>query len=408
MPRFIILTQYYPPETGAPQNRLHSLARFLRARGNDVQVLTAMPNYPKNEVFEGYKGRFKVDEVVDEITVNRAWIFVSESRSVASRLLNYFSFGATSLIRLISIRKADYIICESPPLFLGITAVIVSKLKGSKLVFNVSDLWPESAEKLGIVSNRAVLRLSYALEAWIYRHSFLISGQTRGIVKSIASRFADKRVVWVPNGVDFEFFDNEHPKKDWRGVLGLAPDDFVVLYAGIIGHAQGLEVVLRAANLLREKGIQFVIVGDGPEKGKLERLKIELVLANVHFLPNMGRGDVPSLISMCNAYVVPLKKLDLFKGAIPSKLFEPLSMKKPILLGVDGEARELFIEEGKAGLYYEPENSDDLARQVSILAGNASMAEKLGLQGREYVRLNFDRVQIHERFLKEILEVKQS
>lgn len=406
--RITILSQYYPPETGAPQNRLHSLARFLHGKGNDVRVVAAMPNYPKNEIFPAYKGKFGVDEIIDDIRVSRAWIYVSESRGVVPRLLNYFSFVFTSFFRLLFIRKADYLICESPPLFLGITAVLIAKLKGSKLIFNVSDLWPESAEKLNIVSNRTLLRMAYALESWIYRNAFLISGQTRGIVKSIESRFPGKRVVWVPNGVDFDFFDRDHAPEDWRGTIGLAPNAFAVLYAGIIGHAQGLDVILRAANMVRDRDVHFVIVGDGPEKRKLETLKRDLGVDNVHFLPNMEKRVIPSLIEMCNAYVVPLKKLDLFKGAIPSKLFEPLSMRKPILLGVDGEARELFIEEGMAGLYFEPENASALADQALVLAADRSLAEQLGRQGRDYVRSNFDRVQIHERFLKSLQEGHRS
>ncbi len=219
-------------------------------------------------------------------------------------------------------------------------------------------------------------------------------------MKSIQSRFPGKRVVWVPNGVDFDFFDSDHALEDWRGRIGLGSSDFAVLYAGIIGHAQGLDVIVHAADIVREHGVHFVIVGDGPEKKRLELLKRDLGVQNVHFLPNMEKRAIPSLIKMCDAYVVPLKKLDLFKGAIPSKLFEPLSMRKPILLGVDGEARQLFIEEGRAGLYFEPENAMELAEQVTVLAANRMMAEELGRQGREYVRSNFDRVQIHERFLK--------
>src|SRR5690606_13026274 len=133
MLRVIILTQYYPPETGAPQNRLHSLARFLRSKGCDVLVVSAMPNYPKNEVFHDYRGRFKVDENIDGVSVSRSWIYVSRSRSVVARLANYFSFVVSSFFRLLTVRRPDLVICESPPLFLGITAVVFSKLKRARL-----------------------------------------------------------------------------------------------------------------------------------------------------------------------------------------------------------------------------------------------------------------------------------
>jgi glycosyltransferase involved in cell wall biosynthesis len=398
----IILTQYYPPETGAPQNRLHSLTKFLAQKAIDVTVVTALPNYPKNEIFPSYRGKYGVQEVIDGIPIHRTWIYVSNSRGVVSRLINYFSFVITSFFKMLQLPKAEFILCESPPLFLGITAVLVAKLKGSKLIFNVSDLWPESAEKLDIINNRFLLNLAYRLESWIYRNSFLISGQTKGIVRNIKKRFPDKKVVWFPNGVDLDFFEGNHEANDWRAKLHLSEQAFVVLYAGIIGHAQGLEVIIQAAEKVKSSDINFVVVGDGPEKNKLVSMVQEMELLNVHFLPNLEKVKIPSLITACDAYVVPLRKLDLFKGAIPSKLFEPLSMGKPILLGVEGEAKELFIDEGNAGLFFEPENSDALAQNVMILSNDKALRIALGEQGRKYVRDNFDRQNIHERLLTDL------
>lgn len=399
MNTFIILTQYYPPETGAPQNRLHSLSKFLLRLGESVRVVTALPNYPKNEIYPEYRKKFSAHEFIDGVPVYRTWIFVSRSRSVLSRLLNYFSFVITSFFTLLRQPKAEYIICESPPLFLGLTAVIISKIKGSRLIFNVSDLWPESAEKLQIISNHSLIRLAYKLEKWIYENSYMISGQTKGIVENIQKRFPSKKVVWFPNGVDFDFFEQKHEDFLWRKTLGIAETDFVLLYAGIIGHAQGLHVILRAAEILKDRAVKFVIVGDGPEKENLLRMAAEKELENVIFHPNLQKTKIPSLIMSGDAYIVPLKKLDLFKGAIPSKLFEPLALGKAILLGVDGEARQLFIEEGKAGLFFEPENAIELAEQIKQLIAQPTLAVLLGKQGQRYVKEYFDRQRIHEKFL---------
>lgn len=404
MSSFTILTQYYPPETGAPQNRLHSLAMWLKRKGYAVRVVTAMPNYPKNKIYPSYLRRYSFSESIDEITVYRSWIYVSPSRGIVARLLNYFSFVITSFIGLLRLPRTEFIICESPPLFLGITAVLISKIKHSKLVFNVSDLWPESAEKLNIISNRFLIRLAYRLEHWIYRKSYLISGQTKGIVKSIKSRFPEKRVIWFPNGVDIDFFDKPHDRQiSWRSKLEISESDFLILYAGILGHAQGLEVILNAADILKDQPLKFLIVGDGPEKERLIAMAESRKLQNVVFEGNLQKSHIPSLIESCDAYIVPLKKLDLFKGAIPSKLFEPLALGKPILLGVDGEARDLFIKEGQAGLYFEPENASDLTAQVRVLLTNRQFSQSLGKQGQQFVRLHFDRSSIHEIFLKELL-----
>ena len=180
--KILILTQYFPPEVGAPQNRLYELAIRLKQKGLDTTILTAMPNYPQMEIHESYKSKFYIKEEMNGLIVHRSWIFVSKSKWIFKRLLNYFSFVISSAwIGLIKLGKFDYIICESPPLFLGITAYILKKSKRAKLVFNVSDLWPESAEKLGLVTNKFFLSQATKLEEFMYRKSELVCGQTQPI-----------------------------------------------------------------------------------------------------------------------------------------------------------------------------------------------------------------------------------
>lgn len=407
MPSVLILTQYYPPETGAPQNRLSSLAKYLKKLGMEVTVLTAMPNYPKMEIFEGYKGKWHIKEEKDGITIHRSWIYTKVSKSIIWRLVNYFSFVFSSLIvGLFSIRKHDIVICESPPLFLGITALFLKLFLGSKLVFNVSDLWPESAEKLGIITNKQLLGASQWLEELIYKKSSLISGQTQGIVRNIGTRFPVKKVFWLRNGIDLSQFNKEAVKYDWRVANGYASNDFIIVYGGILGFAQNLEVILNAANILKgEPNLKFVIVGDGPEKNKLLEIKERLALDSVSFLPNQPSVEMPNIISACNATVVPLRNIELFKGAIPSKIFEYLIFRKPLLLGVDGEAKSLFIDEGKCGLFFTPENEQELAANILRLKNEAGLAEQLGLNGEAYVRAKFNRESIAEEFHKELLTI---
>jgi glycosyltransferase involved in cell wall biosynthesis len=402
--KILILTQYFPPETGAPQNRLHSLSGYFSDLGAEVSILTAMPNYPKMEVFDGYRGRFYKYEEHSNIKVHRAWIFVSKSKSVFFRLLNYFSFVFSSIfIGLIKINKHDIIICESPPLFLGISALILKWFKNSKLVFNVSDLWPESAEKLDIVTNKFFLSLSYKLEGLLYLKSNLVSGQTQGIVKNISERFPSVKTYWLPNGIDFNQYNVSANGTDFRLKYTLFPSDFVLMYAGILGYAQGLDVIIRSAQITKNvSGIKYVIIGDGPEREKLKKLAIEFSLENVIFVGNIPRENMSNAIAACNAYIVPLKKNDLFLGAIPSKLFEPLAMGKPILLGVDGEARELFIEKGNGGLFFAPEDADNLAEKVLYLNGNRNKIDVLGENGKQFVTLNFNREKIAKLFFEKL------
>ena len=181
--RILILTQYFIPETGAPQSRLLQWARQLSRKGATVEVLTAMPNYPEMSIHQAYRGKFFLTEEMGGLTIHRSWIYAGSSKAILPRLINYFSFVFTSLLcGIFRTGKFDYVFCESPPLFLGITAWLLSVFKGARLIFNVSDLWPESAEKLGLVKNRLMLSTAASLERFLYRKSFLVTGQTRGIV----------------------------------------------------------------------------------------------------------------------------------------------------------------------------------------------------------------------------------
>lgn len=405
--KLLILTQYFPPEVGAPQNRLFELAVRLQRKGVDVTILTAMPNYPQMEIHEAYRGKAYCYEEMEGLKVHRASIYVTKSKGVVKRLQNYFSFVRSSY--RIGKRKLepqyDFILCESPPLFLGISARFLCKKKKAKLIFNVSDLWPESAEKLGIVTNKLFLRMATWLEEWLYKKSALITGQTQGIVKNIHDRFPQKKVYWLPNGVDLKYYRFDEAPKNWRAENGFAENDFLLLYAGIIGHAQGLEVILHAAARLKDHPeIKFLLLGSGPEKEKLLQLTDKLGLQNVFFRDAVGKKDMPAIVAASDAAVIPLKRLDLFKGAIPSKIFESLAMKKPIVLGVEGEAKELFIDEGKAGLFFTPENDEELAAQVLKLHNDPQLKTQLAENAYTYVKEKFNRDTIAEAFWKFLKE----
>lgn len=400
--KLLILTQYYPPEIGAPQNRLHELAVRLKANGIDVEVLTAMPNYPKMEIFETYRtGQIK-EEQIDGIRVFRSEIYVSQSKSVLSRLLNYFSFVWTSCWRGRKLGKYDFLMVESPPLFLGYSAMALSRKLNAKLIFNVSDLWPESAEKLEIVTNKMLLGLAYRLERKCYERSALITGQTMGIVKDITSRFPHKKVYWLPNGVDVQFYDpSNYEKNGFRSKNGFSDQDILFFYGGILGHAQGLQTVLHAAKLAEiNPNVQIILQGAGPEKEDLLKLKEELNLMNVHFLPPVPKQEMPNILKEVDVALVPLRKLELFLGAIPSKIFEALAMEKALLLGVGGEAKVHFIDKANAGCYYEPENSEDLSRKMLDLAANPEQIRQKGSNGRRYVTEYFNRNKIAADFIE--------
>lgn len=409
--KIVILTQYFPPEVGAPQNRLFELAVRLAQRGHEISVFTAMPNYPAMKIQEAYLGKWFCSEEMHGLKVYRSWIWVSDAKGIGSRLLNYFSFVFSSGIwGALKMKSSDVLICESPPLFLGMTARWLSLIKRTPLLFNVSDLWPESAEKLGLVKNKLLLFLTVRLEESIYRASKIITGQTRGIVSNIAARMPNKPVYWLPNGVEPAHFNPHASYRNWRKEKGFAEEDVLFLYAGIIGHAQGLDVILDAAvRTGAEAKIKWLLMGAGPVKEHLEYRVTKENISNVFFYDVVPKSEIAVVLSSCDVAVVPLRKLDLFTGAIPSKIFENLAMEKPLLLGVEGEAKKLFIDEAGAGIFFEPENAQSLASAAIALTKNHHLRAEMGKRGRKFVEEHFSRELIAQRFesfMKEQLGIK--
>ncbi len=390
--KILFLTQYCPPEVGAPQNRIFEFAKQLKKFGHEVTILTAMPNYPRGEIFEEYRGKKIVKETIDGIDIVRTGIYATKSKDFVKRLRNYLSFTWSSVFSGAKhIEKQDVIITESPPLFLGWSGYVLSKMKKAKFIFNVSDLWPESAVKLGVLNNKAMIRASTWLEEFCYRKAAAVTGQTKGIVDNIVSRGFDKNKVHIiTNGVDTEFFKKENRSEEFRESIGIK-NKFAVVYAGIHGIAQGLEVLVDAAEIIKEeKEIQIVFIGEGPEKPMLMNKVKEKKLENVSFLPMQDKKDMPKIIASMDATVVPLKKLDIFKGALPSKMFENLASEIPIVLAVEGEAENL-INDAQAGIVVEPENSKEIAKAILKLHKNKELREDLGKNGRSYVMNNFSR-----------------
>lgn len=404
--KILFLTQYCPPEVGAPQNRIFEFAKGLKKLGHEVTILTAMPNYPKGEIFDDYKGKKIVKEEIDGINIVRTSIYATKEKSFSKRMRNYLSFTFSSVFQGAKyIDKQDVIITESPPLFLGWSGYVLSKLKKAKFVFNVSDLWPESAVKLGVLNNKLFIKMATWLEEFCYRKAHAVTGQTKGIVDNITDRGFDKsKVHLITNGVNTEFFKKENRDESFRKELGIE-NKFSVVYAGIHGLAQGLEVVLDAAEMLKEyKNIEFIFVGEGPDKPKLIKIAEEKNLKNVMFLPMQPKPKMPRIIASMDATIIPLKKLDLFKGALPSKMFEALSSELPIVLAVEGEAEKL-INDAKAGITVEPENPKAIAEAIIKLYNDVELRKTLGKNGRKYVVENYSRESITKKLEKILIDL---
>jgi glycosyltransferase involved in cell wall biosynthesis len=394
-----ILTQYYPPEIGAPQSRLSHLARELVAYGHNVVVLTAMPNYPRGRVYDGYGGFWQRD-VVDEVPVLRSYIYPSQSARLVPRLANYFSFVCSSAAAgAVRLPPLDYLLTENPPLFLGLSGFALSRLKGARWIFNVSDLWPESAVRIGVIRSGSLShRLSEKLEAWCYRRAWLVTGQSRSILADISARFPECQTFHLSNGADTTRFHPDRRTSDSRAVLG-ADDACVALYAGLHGLAQGLDQLLDAAEVLGERGPEFVFIGDGPVRRQLIERAEQRNLRTVRFLPARPAADIPGLVAAADIVVVTLGTY--IPGAVPSKLYEAMASGRPVILVASGEAADI-VRDHNVGIVVEPGDTKGLSDALMQLRSNAELRATLGANGRRAAEGTFDRVRIIHSFIKHL------
>lgn len=399
--RIVIHTQYFPPEIGAAPNRLSALAHGLADAGHEVTVLTAMPNYPMGRYFPGYSGLVRRENRQGHGVI-RTFIYPTQNAGMVKRLLCYFSFVFSSVaLGGHFLDGPDYILTESPPLFLGISGFLLSRWKQARWIFNVSDLWPESAVRLGVLKPGWALRLSESLEAFCYRRAWLVSGQSSEIIKNIQKRFPLVNTFYLPNGVDTQRFRPDCCTAEARAMLGSGPG-CVILYAGLHGLAQGLEQMIEAADQLKtDSSIRFVLVGDGPAKHTLVREAQARGLSNIKFLDPVSPERMPALVAAADIVLVPLKMH--IPGAVPSKLYEAMSSGRALVVIASGEAADI-VSRHKAGVVVAPGDIQTLTTSLLELAHNLSYREQLGAEARRAATTLFDRSVSTTRFIKYLEE----
>lgn len=399
--RITFLTQYFPPEVGAPQARLSELAELLAERGHRMTVLTAMPSYPTGRIFAGYGGFFR-REFRGEVRVLRTAVYPTQSASLVRRLASYLSFVVSSaLVGTFRLGRQDVLLVESPPLFLGMSAIWLALVTRARLVFNVSDLWPDGAIRLGLVREGSLShRLASALERLCYRRASLVTGQSRTILSDIAERFPGIATFHLTNGCDTRRFGGDKATDEMRRRLDPEGGCFVATYAGLHGLAQGLRQILEAARILRDEArVRFVLVGDGPEKADLQALAAEWQLTNVRFLDPVPSAEMPALLASSDAIVVTLKLF--LPGAVPSKIYEAMASERPLVLVAAGESAEI-VGEALAGDVLAPGDIVGLAGAIRALArGREGMAETCR-RARTLVEQRYDRRAVAERFAERL------
>ncbi len=393
----LYVSQYYPPETGAPAARVSEMAQHWVRAGHRVTVLTGFPINQTGVVDPGYRSRMRkllYREEIDGVDVVRTWLMPLPNRRVYERVLVYASFWLSSSLRGTFLSRPDVVIATSPQLLVGLTGWWLSLIKRAPFVLEIRDLWPESLAASGIGRSGSLLTRSLSfLAGLLYRSCDHVVAVTDAIRDAlIAGRNLEpSKVSVVENGVETEMFAPTGPSDSVKGSLGLE-DKFVVSYIGTLGQAHGLDVAIHAAGALQDrwKDIQFLMVGEGAEKDNLVTLATQAGLENVRFLDGQPRQEIPGLIRASDVCLVLLKKNEVFETVVPTKMLETMSCGRPVILGVNGQARSL-LESAEGGLYVEPEDASALAEAIVRLKQDASLREALGMSGRRYVVENLAR-----------------
>lgn len=360
--------------------------------GHNVTVVTCAPNHPQGRVYEGYRNRVFQRETVDGINVIRVWTFVTANEGFFKRTLNYLSYMCSAILVSLLLPKSDVVLSTSPQFFNGLAGYFVGRLLRIPWILEIRDLWPESIVAVGALRNPAIIKMLEWVERFAYHKADRIVPVTDAFKSYMLSKGieADKIVV-VKNGVDLTRYiplDETSFLAEELGVKG----KFVVSYFGTHGMAHHLETIFHAARrLTNSKDIVFLMVGDGAERQALVRMRDTMALDNVMMLEQQPKSRMRELWGLSDVSLVLLKKSDLFKTVIPSKIFESMAMAKPIILGVEGESAEL-IQAAQAGICIEPEHADDLAVRVLELSQKSGICQQLGTNGRKYVMKHFNRI----------------
>jgi len=411
--KILYVSQYFPPEMGAPAGRAAELSRLWAQDDHEVTVLTGFPNHPTGVVPSAYRRKFRrlvTREDVEGVNVVRTWLLPFPNRKAYERILNYSSFCVSAATTGLLLDQPDVVIATSPQLLVGLSGWWLARCNGAPFIFEVRDLWPESLAAVGVGRSNSLLhRTLTKIAGFLYRHSDRIVVVTPAFKKHLIEHWQvpEEKILVVENGVDANLFSRRSLNMPLRRELG-AEEKFVVSYIGTIGNAHGLETLVEAATLLRERApnVLFLLVGEGAEKQRVVSLVSARGLTNVLFIGQQPREKIPAYIAASDVCLALLKSAELFKTVLPTKMLEFMSCGRPVILGVDGYAREV-MERANAGIFIEPEDPAELVEAILRLAADPALCEFLGRNGRRHVLQFFSRehtARIYLEILRDLSE----
>lgn len=410
--RILLLHQYFLEEDDAGGSRWNEMTKTWTAQGHEVTVIAGMMHANGLEKRAEYKGKYFVSKKQGKVDVQRTHVSESYNNGFLGRLWGYFSFMFSSLwAGLFKVKgKYDFVIVTSPPLFVGISGYLISLFKRIPMVFEIRDLWPESAIDTGVLTNKWIIKLAYAVEKFIYKKAKLINVLTPAFYKTLLDKknIQESKLIMIPNAADFSLsdeilktFDRVKFRKD-NGI----DNYFVITYVGAHGVANHLDQILEAGKALEDTNVLFLLIGQGMEKARLMEKAKQMKVKNVRFLDPVPKKEVFKYIIASEMGASVLKKVDTFKTVYSNKSFDYFSCKKPILMAIDGVSREL-VQEANAGAYVEPENVHEYNHVIREYLANPYRLDQEGENGYLYAKQNFDREVLANNYLNALSNLKK-
>ena len=398
----LLLSQYYPPEVGSAAQKVSELAEYLADNGHQVTVVTGFPNHPAGVVYNGYRRKLWQREKVNGVRVMRTFLLTTtKRRSFRGRMRNHVSFMLSSIFGALVSGRHDLVYVYSPPLFLGFSAYVVSRLFRAPFVIDLNDLWPKAPIFLGILKNRTLIRTAEKFEEFVYAKAdriFFYSNNTRREV--VSQGVPESKTEVHPLWVDTEFYKPVPADQAARirSEYNMG-DRMVVMYTGSMGPAQGLDTVINTAEFIQRtgsNGAQFVFVGDGAERDRLMQMARSHHLDNVQFVPPQPVSMMPAFMSASDVLVTHLDKAPFRLGTIPGKLLNYMSCARPVLAGLEGESADL-VSRHDCGIVVEPQNPEAMAKALMELS-DPEVRRRMGEAGRAAAVAQFER----KKILKEL------
>lgn len=407
--KILLLHQYFLEEDDHGGSRWNEITKQWTEDGHEVLVIAGMMHYTSRKKRSEYQGKWFKNKKQGAVNVIRCHVSESYNANFIGRLWAYFSFVFSStwagLFKLKG--KHDVIIISSPPLFIGISGFLISLFKSTPFVFEIRDLWPESAIDTGVVANKYIIKLAYALEKFIYKKSLLINVLTPAFEETLIYKkgIHQNKIIFIPNAADFSLSDELVQNFDVEKfkVENNLENKFIITYVGAHGIANYLDQILETAKLLIHTDVLFLLIGDGMEKPRLIKKALNENIKNVRFINPVPKAEVFKYILASDLGTSVLKNVETFKTVYSNKTFDYMACKKPILMAIDGASRAL-VEQADAGVFIEPENSTDFAEKVKFYLSNFSEINRQGENGYRFAKENFDRIVLAKKYLNLIEE----